>query len=320
MGLCGGSKVYNAGIGGTTAVEWSSLTRDDLPSACGASPWDVVYISVGGNDVLNSDCSISTNQLKNVIESAIQNVVNNLAPDASKYVLTGYCMPAEPEDGSGGCSSPEDFRAIVDVFDAISAESVGLPSSSLVIENSFSVCGGSESSFSDYEYFQDPIHLNAKGYCEMFTQSSIQSGLLCDTSESFDCDSLTGDEIYGLEDNCISGDPPEPPAPSPLPNSCSDTSLRFKTTWKGKSKFRTCDWVGGSKTEEKCEIEGVSELCPETCDACSNCDDSSLQFKVEWKGKTKKKRCNWVDRGNTNRKCNIDGVREACRSTCGERD
>ena len=206
--FCANSKVYNAGIGGTTAQQWSSYSKDDLPSECGMGSWDVVYISVGGNDMLNSGCSMTSSELKDRIENAITNVVNNLAPGASKYVLTGYCMPSQPEEDSnsaGGCNTPADFLAISDAFNDISSQSLGLSNSSLVINDSISLCGGSKSSFSDFQYFQDSIHLNAKGYCNVFSQPSIQSGLLCDASEEeTDCASLNGNELYGLEENCYS--------------------------------------------------------------------------------------------------------------------
>ena len=57
--------------------------------------------------------------------------------------------------------------------------------------------------------FQDPIHLNAKGYFKVFSQPSVQTALTCNSSchsaNGYDCDSLDGAEIYGLEDNCLSG-------------------------------------------------------------------------------------------------------------------
>ena len=212
--FCAGTHVVNGGMSGTTAEEWSSYSSDDIEEACGASSnqWDVVYISVGGNDVLGSDCSMSTNELIPIMESAIGNIVTSIAPGASTYVLTGYCMPysAEEEGSESGCSNPADFDALSNAFQGISASAVGLPAgSSLEIIDSISVCGGSATSFSNGEYFQDAIHLNAKGYCKVFSQSSVQSAMLCDTaSGTYDCESLSGDEIFGLDKNCMSAEGP----------------------------------------------------------------------------------------------------------------
>lgn len=212
--FCADSHVTNAGIGGTTAEEWASYALEDIPVECGASDlWDVVYISLGGNDMLESGCSLTANELLPIMERAIENIVTQLVPGASRYILTGYCMPFSSEEETGsesGCGDPANYIALSDAVKTLSANNVGIASgSSLEVIDSISVCGGSSTSFSNGEFFQDPIHLNAKGYCKVFSQSAVQSAMLCDTSSgTFDCDSLTGDEIYGLDENCISGDSP----------------------------------------------------------------------------------------------------------------
>ncbi len=202
--FCADAKVYNAGIGGTTATQWASYSKDDI-SGCGMD-WDVVYISVGGNDLLESGCTIESSELKNRIEKAVSNVVQNLAPQASTYVLTGYCTPYAPEEDleQSGCSNPSGYVAMSDAIRNLSTDAIGLPSNaSLEVIDSSSVCGGSATSFSNEAYFQDPIHLNAKGYCKVFSQPSVQSALKCSRENGFDCDSLDNAQIFGLESNCI---------------------------------------------------------------------------------------------------------------------
>jgi lysophospholipase L1-like esterase len=203
--FCVDTKVYNAGIGGTTAEQWASYTQDDIVG-CGSN-WDVVYISVGGNDLLESGCTLNSIELKSRMENAVTNIVKNLAPGASRYIMTGYCMPsAAEESGDSGCSNPSDYAALSDAIRELSAESVGVPSTAtLEVIDSFAVCGGSVSSFSNEAYFQDSVHLNAKGYCKVFSQPSVQTALTCNSANGHDCDSLDGAEIYGLEDNCLSG-------------------------------------------------------------------------------------------------------------------
>ncbi len=203
--FCADSNVENAGIGGTTAEQWSEMTADDI-SGCGTTAWDVVYISVGGNDLLESGCTLSATELTTRMENAVTNIVNNVAPGASKYVMTGYCMPHTPEGDGGGCSSPSDFAPLSEALRAVSADNVGLPPGAPTLEiiDSIAVCGGSLSSFSSEVYFQDPIHLNARGYCEVFSQSSVQEALTCSSVFEIDCDSLSDTEIPGLDGNCLS--------------------------------------------------------------------------------------------------------------------
>ncbi len=206
--FCEESKVYNAGIGGTTAEQWSSYSQDDIVD-CGED-WDVVYISVGGNDLLESGCTLKPSTLTSRIEDAVANVVQNIAPGAKTYILTGYCIPAGPEgdEEETACSDPSGYESMSVAIRNISTDSLGLPpNSSLQVFDSSTICGGSSNSFSNADYFQDPIHLNAKGYCKVFTQGSIQSSMQCENvDEEFNCESLDDDGIFGLENNCVSSE------------------------------------------------------------------------------------------------------------------
>jgi len=206
--FCQSAKVSNAGIGGTTAENWASFTANDIEQ-CQNNDWDSVYISVGGNDFLGSGCTMSTSELKSRMEGAIQNIVDNIAPGASTYLLTGYCMPfSSEEEGSEQCGSPSDFMPLSEVTSMVS---VAMPAgSTLEVVNSVDICRGTSTSFSDEMFFQDPIHLNAKGYCKVFTQKSVQSALNCGSLPpeyyyNDHCDELEL-KIYGLNENCGNDD------------------------------------------------------------------------------------------------------------------
>ncbi len=220
--FCSDVTVENAGIGGTTADQWTKATAQII-SECTATTdvastsWDAVYISVGGNDLLLSDCTIRSDELVEKIESAVKNIVLNVAPGASTYLLTGYCVPHAPEDESesSGCSKPSDYNALSDAFAIMQTNGInvdelnGTNSSDVTIEviDSSNACGASSSSFSNQMYFQDPIHLNSKGYCKVFTQAAVQNALSCSngTPQDFlDCESIDFD-IYGLDGNCATG-------------------------------------------------------------------------------------------------------------------
>jgi len=130
--------------------------------------------------------------------------VLNVAPGASTYVLTGYCLPHAPEDEVSGCSEPSDYNALSFAFSTMQSNGIEVEGSGSNIEiiNSSNVCGGSSISFSNEMYFQDPIHLNSKGYCRVFTQETVQKALSCSDSEDMlNCETVDF-EIYGLESNC----------------------------------------------------------------------------------------------------------------------
>ena len=201
--ICGDSIVVNAGIGGTTAQQWAEYDMDDNPlDFYGSREWDVVYISVGGNDLLESGCLLEPDELKSQMEAAIENIVGEIAPGASSYVVTGYCMPmAAEEDADGDCAEPSGLSALPQ---ALAALTPNLPEESqgkLTIVDSLELCGGSVSSYSDPKFFLDNIHLNPRGYCEVFSQPMIQQSLLCDPNNEIDCD----DEMW-LEENDSSED------------------------------------------------------------------------------------------------------------------
>ena len=139
----------------------------------------MVNISVGGNDLLNSGRTISSAKLDTEITPAVSNIVNNIAPNASKYLLTGYCVPCASKFNHkhhSGCPEPSDYTTFRDLFLGDSPPT--LPKSVKVIDST-TVCGGGSNSFSDPIYFQDAIHLKSEGYCEVFTQPDIQDYLSC---------------------------------------------------------------------------------------------------------------------------------------------
>lgn len=180
-GVCAESNVCNAAISGTTAAQWAKY-NDKQVKECGGD-WDVVYISVGGNDSLASGCSMGSVDLAAIIQAAVTNIRFNVAPGASKYLLTGYCVPAESPNS--GCADPSNIEVMSDALKLIDTED-----GYVEVIDSYSVCGGSATSFSDKKYFWDVIHLNENGYCKVFTQPDIQKSLSCSEIISMDCDTL----------------------------------------------------------------------------------------------------------------------------------
>jgi len=103
--------------------------------------------------------------------------------------------------------------------------------------------------------------------------------------------------------------------------SCIDSPLRFKR--KGRSM--ACKWAAYNPTK-RCAKRGIASHCPKSCNTCNTfdamdsvlCADSNKKWykKSNKRDKVKAKGCAWVKRGNTEKKCEIEGVKETCRETC----
>lgn len=108
-----------------------------------------------------------------------------------------------------------------------------------------------------------------------------------------------------------------PPSPNgPSPQRCDDSPFKFKVKFNGKKKSKTCEWVARHPSW-KCQLEGVSSHCPQSCGTCGICSDSMVQFIVDSNNATAAdKSCEWVARKNTEMRCSIPGIAETCRSTC----
>ena len=100
--FCKGAKVTNKGRRGSTAKEWatgSTCPLKEQPSerrSCnssvvmGSGSFTHAVLSVGGNDFLDSSCSIQPSELQRRLEAAI-GAVKAAGPAGMKVVLAGYC-------------------------------------------------------------------------------------------------------------------------------------------------------------------------------------------------------------------------------------
>lgn len=104
----------------------------------------------------------------------------------------------------------------------------------------------------------------------------------------------------------------------PTSTSCTDSSLRIKIKKDGKFIMRDCIWVSNKSTQSRCALNGVSSTCSETCNTCSSCIDSPLRLKIFWQEKFIRRDCEWVNNRQTDRRCAVPGVADACRATCGK--
>jgi len=190
--FCKGSTVKNAGEGGTTAVQWATdaYVNKIVSAACAAPAPDKIWLSVGGNDHLNTKCGATAADLAAKVTASI-NAVKLKAPSAM-ILLTGYCSPPDAKE----CDAASKFTAL-DAALKLAADNGG---ALVTYVGSIAACGGSLSSWSPKKYFQDSIHLNNRGYCKVFTQSGVQAALGCQNA-TYDCDKVSCD-TPGLKDSC----------------------------------------------------------------------------------------------------------------------
>jgi len=202
--FCKGATVYNGAVGGTTAVQWtgSGDMQDSLGSQkCGGKP-DYIWLTVGGNDVLNTGCGDT--ETKESITAKVTATINSVKAKAPgvKILITGYCMPnsAEARRLFGNekmqagnrstprrlaCSSPAKFTFIGDAVKAAADDDA-----MVTYVDSTEACGGSKEKWSDKRYFADAIHLNNQGFCKVFSQTKVQEFFGCEAA-TYACETLT---------------------------------------------------------------------------------------------------------------------------------
>ena len=96
--FCKGAKVTNKGVSSSTAQEWATGSKCpvDGQGSCnssvvmGSGSFTHAVLSVGGNDFLDSSCSIQPSELQRRLEAAI-GAVKAAGPAGMKVVLAGYC-------------------------------------------------------------------------------------------------------------------------------------------------------------------------------------------------------------------------------------
>ena len=110
---------------------------------------------------------------------------------------------------------------------------------------------------------------------------------------------------------------------TPPGTSCVDSTLRFKLFKDGSRITRDCVWVGNRSTQSRCALNGVSDMCPATCNTCSDCVDppsfpseasDGIRFKFLKDGKYIWRSCDWVRARGVISRCRL--TKNSCRGTC----
>ena len=79
------------------------------------------------------------------------------------------------------------------------------------------------------------------------------------------------------------------------------------------------NWVSNRATKSRCKLDGVKSMCPKSCDTCNDCIDSTSRMKFyKADGNRVARDCQWTSNKDTMNRCNLDGMINACRKTCGQ--
>ena len=216
---------------------------------------------------------------------------------------------------------PEENTWVLNSSDG-SSESSGVLSSVLATYNSqFCLDKNLCHTFTIDDSFGDGIFIQG-GFSILLDNvevlSNPGSGAFSSLTEEFgECDSI---EPSTAPSKRPTKSPTVEPTPSPTPSltalNCVDTPLRFRLRKDGKIIARNCSWVSNKDTRNRCNLDGVTSMCPNTCEICGACFDGQNRFTLPWNGRMIRRSCSWVGKKQKNRRCAVPGVAITCRVTC----
>ena len=187
--FCSGATVVNRGVSSSTALEWASgsscpagggstCSMADAFSSAHGSGYTHAIVSIGGNDFLDTQgCGMSAAELASRVTSVV-NALRAAAPAGIQIILVGYCTPTGPY---ADCATP---ALVANLNSGIAAAAAAAADVTYI--DGTAACGGSTSAFSPGTYHIDPIHLNSKGYCNVYTMPAMQAALGC-AAAAYDC-------------------------------------------------------------------------------------------------------------------------------------
>jgi lysophospholipase L1-like esterase len=190
--VCKNKKVNNLGISGSTALQWSQNERGGLCAgssigACSAaeafSPkhgkgYTHLWISLGGNDFLESTCTMPEEELQHRMNEVVRSARAAAGP-AVTIVMMGYPIPtARVTESYCPGYKPSDRMVTREAKNACATDL-----NCRFVETAFVDGAGSYDEFSSGHLHADEIHLNAQGYCALFTMKEVQEAFQCEPAE-----------------------------------------------------------------------------------------------------------------------------------------
>lgn len=197
---CSGSTLVNKAVSSSTADEWaagSQCPTSEPSSSCSATNAFAaitaathVVVSLGGNDFLDSPgCSMTQSTLTSKVTASL-NAIRAAAPAGIKIIVVAYCTATK---AVGDCTLA-DFPTLNNAIKAAADAAADV-----TFIDAHDACGGTTTSFSPGTHHVDSIHLNAKGYCEVWTIPGMQTALGC-AAGTYDCASVAATAVEGSGD------------------------------------------------------------------------------------------------------------------------
>lgn len=175
---CVGSFVENGAWGGTTARQWRHDARvqpflDENIDAVS------VWVTLGGNDLLHSDCA-DTEVVANM--RAVLAKVTDSIPEA-KILVIPYGRLPYPDTYYYPCSSAPFEQYSTDLQELANE----FPMVTYV--DTFYFFGGSSNEPSDLKYWSDDIHINEEGYKLLWSDLDVMSVICpCNSPDTVGCE------------------------------------------------------------------------------------------------------------------------------------
>jgi lysophospholipase L1-like esterase len=169
--------IQNDAKSGSTAAEWASKEMAASSLSKAKFDHDYVWLSVGGNDFLDSKCDIGvTEQVATNVLQVISHIVENSSNEDLRILYFGYSYPSK--DICGGGTTADLFDASnKHIRDAIKNSNYSDYVKVLDISNEFVTAGSAP--LSDEKWYADAIHMNQYGYVKLFSKISIQMFFGC---------------------------------------------------------------------------------------------------------------------------------------------
>jgi len=191
--FCGNAKSTNRGVGGTTATQWQTRDQDSdlyVPTAIkseSGSCFDVVFVSLGANDQLETECTENLSAIRSRVASVLAQI-NKVCPSSTIY-MTGYPTPRYDFEECGNVAKGADTRKYLNdpLKEACAA------ANKCKYDDASNIAGGSDSKLSPGQYHVDVVHINSRGYCKLWERESFRNVMGC-TGAKTDCATVSTEE------------------------------------------------------------------------------------------------------------------------------
>jgi lysophospholipase L1-like esterase len=172
--------IRNEGISGTTAAQWAE--NADATKPFNTDDFDYVWLSIGGNDFLYSNCNTALRaEISASILTVISQIVEATTNENLKILVLGYSIPSQ--DVCGGGTTPDLFESQT-LFLQLAIQTSVYADYVEVIDISDVFVTPESTPFSDDQWYADAVHMNEDGYAKLFSLEPIQEFFGCIESAS----------------------------------------------------------------------------------------------------------------------------------------